>query len=215
MNLIFLGPPGAGKGTQAQRICWEYGIAQIATGDLLRSHIAKGTELGKEANKFIHGGNLVPDELIIGIIATELKHYGDAGYLLDGFPRTIPQAQALDGLLDSLGVTLNAVLVLEVPKEELIMRLTARRTCVECGASYHLLYNPPQKDGFCDRDGEPLIHRKDDNEETVRKRLAIFDDQTLPIIEYYEKKGLVHHLNGVGRMPVVFHRIKNILDNYK
>lgn len=215
MNLIFLGPPGAGKGTQAQRMCWEYSISQISTGDLLRSNIQKGTALGKEADKYIHTGQLVPDELIINIIREEIEFLGSGGFLLDGFPRTIKQAEALDELLISTKKQLNAVLVLEVPSEELITRLTARRTCPECGASYHLIFNPPQKNGICDRDGVQLVQRKDDTVETVQNRLSIFEQQTKPIIAYYEKRGLVHRIDGVGHLTDVFNRMKEILDTVK
>ena len=216
MNLIFLGPPGAGKGTQAQRICWEYSISQLSTGDLLRSHITKGTELGKEAEKYIHGGNLVPDELIIGIIREELllPQY-ENGYLLDGFPRTVPQAIALDALLAELNQKLDMVLALQVPDEIIIERLTARRTCPTCGKVYHLVFNPPLLEGKCDLDGAELFLRKDDNEETVIKRLGIYKDQTIPIIDYYGKQNLIHSINGVGRLEDIYKNIKTLLKPFK
>ncbi|MFY8160246.1 MAG: adenylate kinase [Candidatus Kapaibacteriota bacterium] len=216
MNLIFLGPPGAGKGTQAQRICWEYSISQLSTGDLLRSHISKGTELGKEADKFIHGGNLVPDELIIGIIREELllPQY-ENGYLLDGFPRTVPQAIALDALLAALNQKLDMVLALQVPDEIIIERLTARRTCPTCGKVYHLVFNPPLLEGKCDLDGAELFLRKDDNEQTVIKRLGIYKEQTIPIIDYYAKQNLIHTINGVGRLEDIYKNIKTLLKPFK
>lgn len=212
MNLIFLGPPGAGKGTQAQRICWEYDISQISTGDLLRANIAKGTPLGKEAEKYIHNGHLLSDELIISIIREELKFTGKKGYLLDGFPRTVNQAIALDEMLSETGSRIDAVLVLDVPTDELIARLTARRTCPECGRSYHLIFNPPAKEGVCDLDGMELYQRKDDNEETAKTRVSVYEEQTKPIIDYYDKQGIANRLNGVGRIDLVFGRIKKILD---
>ena len=208
MNLIFLGPPGAGKGTQAQRICWEFGIAQISTGDLLRSNISKGTPIGIEADKYINDGNLVPDELIIEMIKEELQLTGTYGYLLDGFPRTLPQAIALDSVMETLNGKIDIVLQLDVPNSEILPRLTARRTCPECGKSYHLIYNPPAKEGKCDIEGATLFQRKDDNEETVSNRLKIYENQTLPIIDYYRKKGLLTVINGVGRLDAVYDNIK-------
>lgn len=212
MNLIFLGPPGAGKGTQAQRICWEYSITQLSTGDLLRAHISKGTNLGKEAESFINAGNLVPDELIIALIKEELllPQYKN-GYLLDGFPRTVPQAIALDKLLDELKQSIDLVLVLEVPDEDIVERLTARRTCPTCGKVYHLVFNPPLSEGKCDLDGSDLFLRKDDNEETVTKRLKVYKEQTMPIIKYYQEKNLVQSINGVGRLEQIYKNIKSIL----
>lgn len=212
MNLIFLGPPGAGKGTQAQRICWEYSISQLSTGDLLRAHISKETELGNEAKKYITGGNLVPDALIIDIINEELlEPQYESGYLLDGFPRTVPQAEALDVLLTKLNQKIDMVLVLEVPEEVIVERLTARRTCSSCNRVYHLIFNPPIVDGKCDLDGADLYLRKDDNAETVVRRLEIYKEQTIPIIDYYKKQGLVHSINGVGRLQDVFNNIKELL----
>lgn len=214
MNLIFLGPPGAGKGTQAQRICWEYSITQLSTGDLLRAHISKGTSLGKEAENYINGGNLVPDELIIALIKEELllPQY-KSGFLLDGFPRTVPQATALDKLLEELQQKIDLVLVLEVPDEDIVERLTARRTCPTCGKVYHLVFNPPLSEGKCDLDGAELFLRKDDNEETVTKRLKVYKEQTMPIINYYQQKDLVQIINGVGRLEQIYKNIKSILKN--
>lgn len=216
MNLIFLGPPGAGKGTQAQRICWEYDIAQISTGDLLRSHIAKGTKIGQEADKYIHKGNLVPDELIIEMIKDELSETTNSeGFILDGFPRTVPQAEELDRVLVDIGKKIDVVLVLEVPKEDIIPRLTARRTCPQCGKSYHLIFNPPAIDGVCDLDGGALYQRKDDNEETVLHRQKVYEESTKPIIAYYEKQDLVKRVDGLGRLEKVYDRIKSILNSVR
>ncbi len=212
MNLIFLGPPGAGKGTQAQRLCWDFGMAQISTGDLLRSHIAKKTAIGIEADKYINEGNLVPDDLIIGMIREELAYAEKTGFLLDGFPRTVPQAIELDNMITSMGIKIDAVLVLEVPGDELVARLTARRTCPTCGKSYHLIFNPPAKEGKCDIEGSDLFQRKDDNEETVTKRQQIYENQTKPIINYYKGKNLAHTINGVGKMDKIYSSIKTLLN---
>lgn len=212
MRLIFLGPPGAGKGTQAEFICRDFNIKQLSTGDLLRFHRKEGTELGKKAQEFMDKGELVPDSLIIDMIKQELaKPEYQNGYLLDGFPRTIKQAEALDKLLDELGQKLNAVLVLEVPTEELITRLTARRTCRVCGKTYHLIFNPPKQEGICDVCGGELYQRPDDNEETVRNRLTVYENQTKPLIDYYDKKGLAFHIDGKGKIEEIYTIIKNIL----
>ncbi len=213
MKLIFLGPPGAGKGTQAEFICKDFNIKQLSTGDLLRYHRQKGTELGKKAQEFMDKGELVPDNLIVEMIRNELtKEEYQNGFLLDGFPRTIPQAEALDKLLEELNLKLNAVLVLEVPAEELIRRLTARRTCRVCGKTYHLIYNPPKVDGKCDIDGGELYQRSDDNEETVRNRLNVYEKQTKPLVAYYTSKGLVYLIDGSGEINEIYKRIKAILD---
>lgn len=211
MNLIFLGPPGAGKGTQAQRLCWDYGMAQISTGDLLRSHIAKKTAIGIEADKYINEGNLVPDDLIIGMIKEELVYAEKSGFLLDGFPRTVPQAVALDAMVEGMGLKIDAVLVLDVPGDELVARLTARRTCPTCGKSYHLIFNPPAKEGICDIEGDELYQRKDDNEETVKRRQQIYEEQTKPIISYYKSKNMAHNIDGMGKMDKIYANIKALL----
>ncbi|MGB9770807.1 MAG: adenylate kinase [Candidatus Kapaibacteriota bacterium] len=214
MRLIFLGPPGAGKGTQAEFICRDFNIKQLSTGDLLRAHRKQGTELGKKAQQFMDKGELVPDSLIIDMIKEELtKPDFKNGYLLDGFPRTIGQAKALENLLNELGQKLNAVLVLDVPTEEIVKRLTARRTCRICGKTYHLIFNPPRQDGVCDIDGGELYQRTDDNEETVRNRLAVYENQTKPLIDYYENKGLAIHINGSGEIEEIYNDIKKILTN--
>jgi len=214
--LIFLGPPGSGKGTQSEFICKDFRIVQLSTGDLLRYHRKNGTELGKKAQEFMDKGELVPDDLIIEIIRNELKkkEYSN-GFLLDGFPRTITQAEALDKLLAELNLHLDAVLVLNVPTEELITRLTARRTCPICGKTYHLIYNPPKVDGKCDLDGGELYQRSDDNEETVRNRLEVYEKQTKPLIDYYQSKGLAYFIDGIGKIEDIYSRLKAILDSIK
>jgi adenylate kinase len=212
MNLIFLGPPGAGKGTQAQRLMRDYGVIQISTGDMLRSHIRQQTELGKIAEQFIHDGNLVPDDVIVKMIEKELK-YSDIenGYLLDGFPRTLGQAKTLDEMLAAQDDSIDAVLVLEVPKEELVQRLSGRRVCRKTGKSFHLLYNPPTEAD--EVDPADLYQRDDDKEETVLKRLDIYDNETKPLIQYYKKKKIAFLIDGTGKLVDVYVRIQNILNN--
>ncbi|TNE32680.1 adenylate kinase [bacterium] len=215
MNLIFLGPPGAGKGTQAKRICEKYKLTQIATGDILREHLRNETGLGKKAREFINAGNLVPNDLIIDMMRYEIeKNRSKGGFLLDGFPRTVTQAEALDELLKELNEKLDVAIVLNVPKEELIDRLTGRRVCPQCGTSYHLIFNPPNDDSKCDHDGEILIQRKDDNEETVKNRLDVYEKETKPIIHYYEKKGLAYSVDGVGSVSEIFDRINEGINSY-
>jgi adenylate kinase len=216
MKMIFIGPPGAGKGTQAERICEEYGVVQLSTGDILRANRKAGTELGKKAQSFMDAGELVPDSLIIDMIKEELiKPELSKGYILDGFPRTVPQADALDHLLSDMGQKLDCVLVLEVPNDALLKRLTARRTCRSCGKSYHLVFNPPKRDGICDLDGGELFQRDDDKEEPILNRLKVYEAQTKPLIEYYSAKGMADMVDGVGPLPEVYARIKTLLDRYR
>jgi adenylate kinase len=215
MRIIFLGPPGAGKGTQSEKICKDYGIVQLSTGELLRENFKQGTELGLEAQKYISKGELVPDDIIIGMIRKELRRPELAnGYILDGFPRTVPQAEALEWLLIGMGQVLDTVLVLEVPNDELVARLTARRTCPVCGRNYHLIFNPPKQEGICDNDGAELYQRNDDSEATVRNRLLIYERQTKPLIEFYSNKDMAEFIDGTGRIEDVYNRIKLILDKY-
>ena len=192
MKLILLGAPGAGKGTQAKWISREYGLPHISTGDILRQNVKEGTELGKEARKYMDEGKLVPDELIIGMVKDRLSRDDCRnGFILDGFPRTIKQAEELEKITD-----IDAVLNIYVPFEKLIERITGRRSCPKCGAVYHIKYNPPKVDGICDACGTPLIQRDDDKEETVKKRLETYEEQTAPLIDYYEKKGKLITVEG-------------------
>lgn len=215
MRIIFLGPPGAGKGTQSERICKDYNIVQLSTGDILRTNRKNGTELGKKAQSYMDSGALVPDELIIEMIKVELKNPSLAnGYILDGFPRTVPQAEALDKLLAELGQKLDTVLVLEVPNEELLKRLTARRVCRICGKSYHLIYNPPKVEGICDSDGGELYQRDDDKEEPILNRLKVYEAQTKPLIDYYTAKNLVDKIDGVGEIESIYKQIQSVLNKY-
>ncbi|MBT3228565.1 MAG: adenylate kinase [Candidatus Marinimicrobia bacterium] len=212
MRIIIVGPPGAGKGTQAKLIVKDFHIIQLSTGDLLREHRRQHTKLGQAAIKYMDGGNLVPDDVILGMVAEEFKKPElKPGYILDGFPRTCPQAKGLDQLLEDRGLTLDHVLVLEVPDTELVRRLTARRSCSECGHIYNMVFNPPAVDGICDHDGSPLIHRSDDTEETVVNRLGVYKKQTKPLIDHYQLQGVVRHIDGTGDMQDIYQRILAVL----
>ncbi len=212
MNLILLGGPGAGKGTQAKKLIEKYGIPQISTGDILRAAVKEGTELGRKAKSYMDQGKLVPDELIIDITEDRLKQPDcQNGYMLDGFPRTVVQADALDNLLKRMESKIDHVISIDVDKEELVKRLTGRRTCRQCGGMYHIMFNPPKKEGVCDKcDGE-LYQRDDDNEETVRSRLDVYEKQTHPLIQYYKEKGLLRPIDGVGSIDTIFNKIIQIL----
>jgi len=212
MNLILLGPPGGGKGTQAEKLKAKYDIPQISTGDILRAEVKAGTELGLEAKKFMDAGKLVPDGVVIGMVAKRLQEPDcQKGYMLDGFPRTKAQAEALDDLLAELGQKIDHVISIEVPDEELMKRLTARRMCRGCGASYHLMFKPPATDGACDACGGELYQRDDDNEKTVGSRLKVYAESTQPLIDYYRAKGLLRSVAGVGAIGEVFGRIEAVL----
>jgi adenylate kinase len=214
MNLILLGAPGAGKGTQAELIVSNYGIPQISTGDMLRDAVARGTELGKKAKEYMDRGELVPDEVVIGIVKDRLSQKDcEKGFILDGFPRTIKQAEALDEILKELGKKIDAVINVAVPEEEIVKRIVNRRTCKECKAVYHLIYNPPKEDNKCDKCGGELYQRDDDKEETVKERLRVYKSQTEPLIEYYGKKGIVYDVDGTKSIEGVFEEIKKVLDN--
>ena len=213
MNIIFLGPPGAGKGTQAKVLVEKYGIPQISTGDMLREHVAKGTELGLKAKEYMEKGQLVPDEIILGMVKERLSQ-DDAqkGFILDGFPRTVAQAEALDKILDEMGRKIEYVLALIVPDEELVTRLTGRRTCKNCGMMYHIKFKPPKVEGKCDACGGELYQRPDDNEETVRNRLKVYHEQTAPLIEYYRKKGVLFEVDGNKSIEEITQQLINILE---
>ncbi len=212
MRIIILGPPGAGKGTQAKLIVKDFHIIQLSTGDLLRENRKQNTPLGQAAQTFMDNGDLVPDEVILGMVAKEFeKPELNPGYILDGFPRTCTQAKGLDQLLIDKELALDHILVLEVPDSELVRRLTARRSCSECGHIYNLVFNPPTVEGICDHDGSPLIHRSDDTEETVVNRLEVYKKQTKPIIDHYQPQGVVRHIDGTGDMQDIYQRIFAVL----
>jgi adenylate kinase len=205
LNLILLGPPGAGKGTQAERLQEDYELAYIATGDILRKAVSDGTELGQKAKEYMDNGDLVPDEVIIGVILEDVE--SDAaqdGFLLDGFPRTVDQAEALDAALGRLGRRLTAVLCIEAPDDEVVRRLSGRRMCKNAGHVYNIHTDPPKHDEVCDQDGSRLVQRDDDREETVRKRLEVYHRQTSPLVRFYEERDLLKRFDGT-RSPTEVH----------
>jgi adenylate kinase len=212
MNIILLGPPGAGKGTQAKRLIDKYGIPQISTGDMLRAALKEGTPLGLEAKKYMDAGTLVPDSVVIGLVKERIQKPDCAkGYMLDGFPRNVSQAEALDAMLQDLKMKIDHVVSIEVASSELLARLTGRRTCRACGAGFHIKFDPPKKDGVCDKcDGE-LYQRDDDNEATVSSRLEVYEGQTKPLIDYYVKQGKIRPIDGVGDMNQIFGLIVKVL----
>ncbi len=216
MNLILLGPPGAGKGTQAKRIVEKYGIPQISTGDMFREAVSKGTELGKKAKEYMDRGELVPDEIVIGIVRERLSQDDcQNGFILDGFPRTIKQAEALDEMLDDMNRKIDAVINITVPDEEIVKRIVFRRTCKNCGAVYNLIYSPPKVEGRCDECGGELYQRDDDKEETVRERLRVYREQTEPLIQYYSQKGVVRDIDGTKSIDEVWNEIEKVLENIR
>lgn len=212
MNIVLMGLPGAGKGTQAEQIIEKYEIPHISTGDMFRAAIKDGTELGLEAKSFMDQGNLVPDEVTIGIVRERLsKDDCQNGFLLDGFPRTVAQADALDSLLTDLGKKLDYVLNIKVEQEELMKRLTGRWICRTCGATYHTIFNPPAVEGVCDKDGGELYQREDDKPETVKKRLDVNMKQTQPLLDYYGQKGVLKDIDGQQDIKKVFVAIDDLL----
>ena len=212
MKIIMLGAPGAGKGTQAKKLAERYSIPHISTGDIFRANIKNGTELGKKAKAYIDEGALVPDELVVDLVVDRFKIPDCAnGYVLDGFPRTIPQAEALEAALNAIGETVDFAINIEVPDENIINRMSGRRACVGCGATYHVIYNPTKVEGVCDNCGEKLILRQDDKPETVKNRLSVYHAQTQPLIDFYNKKGVLAEVDGTKDMDDVFNAIVNIL----
>ncbi|GAA6292129.1 adenylate kinase [Enterocloster asparagiformis] len=212
MKIIMLGAPGAGKGTQAKKIAAKYQIPHVSTGDIFRANIKNGTELGMKAKSYMDAGGLVPDEITIGMLLDRI-HEADCenGYVLDGFPRTIPQAESLTQALAGMEEKIDYAVNVDVPDENIISRMSGRRACLNCGATYHIVYNPPKQEGVCDVCGDKLVLRDDDKPETVQKRLSVYHDQTQPLIEYYEKAGVLKQVDGTQDMEAVFQDIVKIL----
>lgn len=213
MKIIMLGAPGAGKGTQAKMIAAKYQIPHISTGDIFRANIKNGTELGMEAKKYMDQGQLVPDELTVKILLDRVAQPDcSEGYVLDGFPRTIPQAEVLDSALDKLGDSIDFAVDVDVPDENIVRRMSGRRACLSCGATYHIEHIPPKQEGVCDTCGQPLVLRDDDKPETVLKRLKVYHEQTQPLIDFYTKKGVLRSVDGTVDMNDVFEAIVNVLE---
>lgn len=213
MRLVLLGPPGAGKGTQASAIVGKYNIPHISTGDIFRANIKEGTDLGKQAKAYMDKGLLVPDELVVSIVKDRLtKDDCKDGFLLDGFPRTLNQAETLDSELSEMGIKLDRVINIKASAEILIERAVGRRICKECGATYHIEFNPPKTAGICDKDGGVLYQRDDDNVETVSTRINVYMDQTEPLIAYYKEQDLLLDVDGTKSIDAIFENISKVLD---
>lgn len=214
MRIVLLGGPGSGKGTQAKKLVDKLGIPQISTGDIFRAALKEGTPMGLKAKTYMDKGELVPDDVVIGVVEERLtKPDLDKGYMLDGFPRTLAQAEALDKIIVSQGKAINHAILVDVPDEELVARLSGRRTCrnSDCGKMYHVMFNPPKRDGICDGCGSELYQRDDDSEATIRERLTVYNKQTAPLIDYYDKKQLLRRVAGVGPIDEIFASIQKVL----
>ena len=212
MKIIMLGAPGAGKGTQAKQIAEKYTIPHISTGDIFRANIKQGTELGKKAKSYMDAGGLVPDELVCDLVVDRIGQDDcKNGFVLDGFPRTIPQAEALTDALKKIGQSMDFAIDVDVPDENIIDRMSGRRACLNCGATYHVVNIPPKKEGICDKCGEEIVLRDDDKPETVKKRLDVYHKQTQPLIDYYKKEGILKSVDGTQDMSKVFSDIIGIL----
>lgn len=213
MRVIFLGPPGAGKGTQAKFLERKHHVCRISTGDILRKAVRDGTSLGKQAAEYIDKGELVPDDIMLNLVRDRLQQ-GDCktGFVLDGFPRTIAQANGLDSILERMGSKLDCVLCMQVPHEMIVQRLAGRRTCGRCGALYHVIFNPPRKKNVCDKCQGRLYQREDDQEETIEARLRVYETRTAPLIDYYRDRGLLRNIDGVGSVEEINSRILPALE---
>ncbi|BDC36656.1 MAG: adenylate kinase [Candidatus Methanoliparum thermophilum] len=210
MKIILLGPPGSGKGTQARFIIEKYGISGISTGDILRDEVKNKTELGLKAKEYMDAGKLVPDDLVIKMVEERLNK---EGYVLDGFPRTLSQAKSLDKILDRINDRIDYVIYIDISEEEIIKRMSGRRICKDCGSVYHLLFNPPKVDGKCDLCEGELYQRDDDKEETIRKRLKVYEEDTKPLIKYYKDKGILRRVDGSKDIEEVKNTIEDIISN--
>jgi adenylate kinase len=213
MRLVLLGAPGAGKGTQAKKLIEKYGIPQISTGDILRKAVTDGTPLGKEAKSYMDKGELVPDSVVIGLVKERLaKDDCNDGFILDGFPRNTSQAQTLDGVLAMMNTPITVALSVDVDKDDLMKRLTGRRTCKSCQQMYNIYSSPSGQDGICDKCGGTLFQRDDDKEETIKNRLDIYEKSTAPLIDYYKKKGILKSVMGVGNIDEIFKKVCELLE---
>lgn len=216
MRVVFLGAPGVGKGTQADRIAAQYQVAKISTGDLLREAVRNQTALGLEAKCYMDQGNLVPDAVVIGLVRQKLADPSCAnGFVLDGFPRTVPQAEALGTVLTSKGIALDRVVNFQVSREDVVRRLSGRRSCPKCQATFHVDFAPPKVDGICDRCKGPLVQRSDDRRDAIEMRLKVYDEQTAPLVRYYQERGLLLQLDGSGAVDVVFQHLSQELAPYR
>ncbi|MCP9442491.1 MAG: adenylate kinase [Nitrospira sp.] len=212
MNLVFLGAPGVGKGTQADKLAAQFGMRKISTGDLLREAVRKGTELGREAKSYMDQGRLVPDSVVIGLVKETLAGSDTGnGFILDGFPRTVPQAQALEQVLDEQGIRLDRVINFRASRDEIVKRLGGRRSCPICQATFHLQFSPSQRGDFCDRCGGKLVQRSDDQQEAIETRLKVYDEQTAPLISFYDQKKILSHLDSVGSIDAVYESLTKVL----
>ncbi|HCJ65874.1 MAG TPA: adenylate kinase [Elusimicrobia bacterium] len=215
MNLVLLGLPGVGKGTQAKLLATEYDLVHISTGDLLREAVNKGTPLGKQAKEIMVRGELVPDVLVFSLLKERLKLSNPNGFVLDGFPRNVYQARILEEYLEEINKKINCVIYFEVSEEEIVRRLSARRICARCQANYNLITKPPKKEGICDICGEKIIYRSDDHPETIKERLKVYQKETVPVIEYYQQQGILKKINGKGQINQIYNLLKNTLQSCK